>query len=132
MKRNDTYNTKQKDLILSIIKKQNHEFTVKDIYEKVKDNTGLTTIYRLVDKLVSEGYLNKHISKDNVTYYEYLEECSHDDHFFLKCEKCGTLIHVDCECINDLSDHLLNNHNFSINKKNIILNGLCKSCKKGI
>lgn len=132
MKRNETYNTKQKDLILSIIKKQNHEFTVKDIYEKVKDNTGLTTVYRLVDKLVSEGYLNKHISKDNVTYYEYLEECFHDDHFFLKCEKCGTLIHVDCECINDLSDHLLNNHNFSINKKNIILNGLCKSCKKGI
>ena len=132
MKRNETYNTKQKDLILRIIKKQNHEFTVKDIYEKVKDNTGLTTVYRLVDKLVSEGYLNKHISKDNVTYYEYLEECHHDDHFFLKCEKCGTLIHVDCECINDLSDHLLNNHNFSINKKNIILNGLCESCKKGI
>ena len=48
MKRNETYNTKQKDLILSIIKKQNHEFTVKDIYEEVKGNTGLTTIYRLV------------------------------------------------------------------------------------
>ena len=130
MKRNKSYNTKQKDLILSIIKKQTHEFTIKDIYNEVSDKTGLTTIYRLVDKLVLEGTLKKYISKDNITYYQYLEKCDHDDHFYLKCENCGELIHVDCSIINELSNHLLKEHSFTINKKNIVINGLCNNCRK--
>lgn len=130
MKRNESYNTKQKDLILSIIKKQTHEFTIKDIYNEVSDKTGLTTIYRLVDKLVLEGTLKKYISKDNITYYQYLEKCDHDDHFYLKCENCGELIHIDCSSINELSNHLLKEHSFMINKKNIVINGLCNSCRK--
>ena len=130
MKRNESYNTKQKDLILSIIKKQTHEFTIKDIYNEVSDKTGLTTIYRLVDKLVLEGTLKKYISKDNITYYQYLEKCDHDDHFYLKCENCGELIHVDCSSINELSNHLLKEHSFTINKKNIVINGLCNKCRK--
>ena len=117
MKRNESYNTKQKDLILSIIKKQTHEFTIKYIYNEVSDKTGLTTIYRLVDKLVLEGTLKKYISKDNITYYQYLEKCDHDDHFYLKCENCGELIHIDCSSINELSNHLLKEHSFTINKK---------------
>ena len=130
MKRNESYNTKQKDLILSIIKKQTHEFTIKDIYNEVSDKTGLTTIYRLVDKLVLEGTLKKYISKDNITYYQYLEKCDHDDHFYLKCENCGELIHVDCSSINELSNHLFKEHSFIISKKNLVINGLCDSCRK--
>lgn len=130
MKRNESYNTKQKDLIISIIKKQTHEFTIKDIYNEVSDKTGLTTIYRLVDKLVLEGTLKKYISKDNITYYQYLEKCDHDDHFYLKCENCGELIHIDCSSINELSNHLLKEHSFMINKKNIVINGLCNNCRK--
>jgi Fe2+ or Zn2+ uptake regulation protein len=78
-----TYNTKQKDLILNVIKKEKKEFTIKDIYSKL-DGIGLTTIYRLVDKLVEDKVLNKSISKDNITYYQYLEKCEHENHFYLK------------------------------------------------
>ena len=130
MKRNDSYNTKQKDLILSVIKKQKHEFTIKDIYNEVKDKTGLTTIYRLVDKLNLEGHLSKYVGEDNTVYYQYLEECNHDDHFYLKCDSCGLLMHIDCSCINDLSNHLFKDHDFILNKKNIVINGLCSSCRK--
>lgn len=123
-----SYRTKQKDLIREIIKKQNNEFTIKDIYEKVKDNTGLTTIYRMVDKMVDEHELNKYIGKDNITYYQYLEKCEHDNHFYLKCDKCGSLAHIDCDCINDLSKHITKEHGFKLNKEQIIINGLCSKC----
>ena len=53
-----SYSTKQKDLILSVIKSKKKEFTIKDIYNEI-DGVGLTTVYRLVDKLVNEGYINK-------------------------------------------------------------------------
>ena len=129
--RNSSYKTQQKDIILDIIKRQKHEFTIKDIHESIKDEVGLTTIYRLVDKLVEEKRLNKTISSDNTTYYQYLEECSKENHFYLKCDKCGTLIHVDCDCIEELTNHIHKDHKFIPSKENIIINGLCSKCIGG-
>ena len=123
-----SYNTKQKDLILDIIKSKRTSFTVKDIYNELDNSCGLTTIYRLVDKLVSEGLLNKYIDKDNITYYEYLEECNHTNHFYLKCEKCGLMEHVDCDCIEELSNHIVREHGFKLSRDHIIIKGLCKKC----
>lgn len=128
MRRNETYNTRQKELILKLIKEQKKEFTVQDIYDKLKEKTGLTTIYRLVDKLVTEGYLNKFIKENNTAYYEYLEKCENHNHFYLKCEKCGILIHIDCDCIKNLSNHILSDHKFITNKQHIIINGICENC----
>ena len=124
-----TYNTKQKEEILDIIKKEKHEFTIKDIYSKLS-GIGLTTIYRLVDKLVEDKIINKTIGKDNITYYQYLEECSCDNHFYLKCEVCGDMIHVDCDCIEDLKNHIKKEHSFKPTSDHIIINGLCKKCSK--
>ena len=122
------YNTKQKDMILDVIKKEQKEFTIKDIYNSLEGAVGLTTIYRLVDKLVIDGLLDKHISKDNITYYQYLEECDKENHFYLKCDKCGSMIHVDCDCIEELSDHISSKHKFKLNKEKIIIGGICNKC----
>ena len=129
MKELNEYKTKQKDLIVKTIKRQKKEFTVKDIYDDLKEIVGLTTIYRMVDKLVENDILIKTIGTDNTTYYQYLEQCQKDNHFYLKCDKCGCMEHIDCDCINDLSNHILKNHKFKLSKKQIIINGLCKKCE---
>ena len=131
MNRNESYKTKQKDIILDIIKKQKHEFTIKDIYESIKDEVGLTTVYRLVDKLVEEKRINKTIDSTNTTYYQYLEECNHGNHFYLKCDKCGNLIHVDCDCIEELTNHIFKDHKFKPSKDHIIIDGTCSKCIGG-
>ena len=125
-----SYNTKQKDLILEIIRNEKKEFTVKDIYEKLENKVGLTTIYRLIDNMISTGDLTKTISKDNITYYQYLEHCDHDNHFYLKCNNCGEMIHIDCDCINELTNHIYKEHKFISDKDNIIINGLCSKCRR--
>lgn len=123
------YKTKQKEIILDNIKKINHEFTIQELYLKLNKEVGLTTIYRLVDKLVSDKVLNKYITSDNKTYYEYLKKCSHENHFYLKCNNCSKLIHIDCDCIKELENHILNNHKFNINHENIVINGICSKCR---
>lgn len=55
MSRNETYKTRQKELILDVIKNFKNDFTIKEIYEKLNQNVGLTTIYRTISKLVEEG-----------------------------------------------------------------------------
>ena len=129
MKSRESYNTKQKDIIIVDIKKHKDEFTIKDIYNELDGKIGLTTIYRLIDKLVESGTINKSIGKDNVTYYQYLEECDKENHFFLKCESCGTMEHIDCDCIEELSNHISKEHNFSLTD-HIIISGKCNNCKK--
>ena len=124
-----SYNTKQKDLILDVLKKKNKEFTIKDIYDDLDKKVGLTTIYRFIEKLEKDNLVTKEINENNITYYQYLEKCEEENHFYLKCESCGTLIHVDCDCINDLTKHILVDHEFMLNKEHIIINGLCKKCK---
>lgn len=123
------YNTKQKDDILRVIKKYDNLFMVKDLYNDLNKKVGLTTIYRFLDKLISEGKLTK-IINNNITYYKYLSECEHENHFYLKCDKCGLMEHVDCDCIIDLEKHILSNHKFIPNKKQIIINGICENCKE--
>ena len=123
-----SYNTKQKNMVLDVIKKQKGEFTVKDIYDALNGSIGLTTVYRMVDRLAKENYLSKNIGKDNSTYYLYLEKCNNENHFFLKCDSCGNMEHVDCDCIGELNEHILKEHNFAINHDHIIINGICKKC----
>ncbi len=119
------YNTKQKELILNNIKKINGEFTIKDIYDSLNKKVGLTTIYRYINKLVLNGIVKKDNDK-----YSYLEECNNKNHFYLKCNCCGNVIHTDCECINKLSKHIYKNHKFVLNRENIIINGFCNKCSK--
>ena len=125
------YNTKQKDMILDMIKNKKYDFTIKEIYEELNQEVGLTTIYRLINKLVNDNILIKYINQDNITYYEYLGECSKDNHFYLKCTNCSKLIHIDCDCMKDLEYHIKNKHEFKVNPDNIIINGICKKCSRG-
>lgn len=129
MKKNN-YNTKQKNMILDIIKDSDKEFTINDIYLKLNKEIGLTTIYRLVDNMITTGVIKKIVNGRNTTY-QYLEECDHDNHFFLKCNTCGSTIHIDCDCINELYDHISNTHKFKLDKKHIMINGTCSKCSKG-
>ena len=41
----DGYNIKHWEIILDVIKGYDREFTVKDIYNRLDDKEGLTTIY---------------------------------------------------------------------------------------
>ena len=124
----NNYNTKQKEIITAIIKKQNKEFTINDIYKELKGQVGLTTIYREVNSLINEGFLSKSITNRNKTSYQYLEKCHETNHFYLKCISCGNLIHIDCDCISKLANHIFLKHQFKLTKERIIINGKCPKC----
>ena len=122
------YDTRKKQIIFDIIKKEHQQFTVKDIYNKTK-GIGLTTVYRMILQLLNEGFLSKCVDKDNIIYYQYLEKCDKDNHFYLKCDNCGNMTHIDCDCIKEWFNHILIQHDFTINSKKIVINGICDKCK---
>lgn len=121
------YQTKQRDSILNIIQTLSHEFTIKDIYQQISADTSLTTIYRVVDSLEKDGLIHKSVGVDGNIYYEYIKKC-HCNHFYLKCDHCGKLTHIECDFIDELSNHIIHDHKFFPEKEHIIINGLCNHC----
>ena len=123
-----SYQTKQKKIIIDEISKNNKEFTIKELYERLHGVVGLTTIYRLIDEMVKKQELNKVIADGNVAYYQYLKKCNEENHFYLKCFECKEMIHVDCDCIKELTNHISKKHYFIIDNNQIVMNGLCCKC----
>jgi Fur family ferric uptake transcriptional regulator len=91
---------------------------------------GQTTVYRHLERLVAEGKIRKYLLSDGRrAYYQYIgrnQACK--EHFHLKCERCGTLIHLDCTLLDTMQGHLLDKHDFQINLLKTTLYGTCGNC----
>ena len=133
MKQN-TYNTKQKTAIFDCIKEIGEKhFTVDglcDVLSNKNIQVGRTTIYRCLEKLTNEGILRKFIMPQGESCcYQYVgHNNSCNEHFHLKCEKCGSLIHMECDEMEDLAEHIKSHHGFMLNPLKTVIYGICEGC----
>ena len=107
----------------------------KKILDYLKKNSdsevNITTIYRYLDKLEKEGTLIKYVAeKGSQAAYQYVElghRC--EEHLHMKCVQCGCIIHLECEFMDEISEHILKDHGFALQCKNSILYGTCEKCR---
>ena len=121
------YRTKQRDQIQSVIQSTSGAFTAKDLYLALDRKIGLVTIYRFLEQKNSDGALLK-FSENNLTFYRYSPPCQKTDHFYLKCDHCGSIEHVDCDKITGLTAHISKKHHFTPLNDHFIINGICEDC----
>ena len=65
--------------------------------------------------------------------FEYLgaeEHCHKTSCFHCKCEKCGKLIHLHCEDVVKLEQHLMESHGFQMDPCRTVFYGICEDCRK--
>lgn len=130
------YQTRQKQLILDYIKSLDGDHaTASDIiaYFKSKGITmGTATVYRRLEKLSKEGVISKCSIDTNMgACFSYI--CDGENDCCLahcKCEKCGKLIHLECDELSRLEEHILKSHGFKLNSKRTVFYGLCDECRK--
>ncbi len=127
------YNTKQKNVIIEMLKKNKDRHLTADEMLKILDEldspVGKATLYRFLDVLVSTGDLRKYITLDGEkACYQYVDEDACHTHYHLKCIECGELIHMDCKHIDEIREHVLREHNFDVDPCRIVLYGTCKKC----
>ena len=125
------YNTEQrKKLLLFLMSNKDKFLSAEDVekyVEKEKMNVGLTTIYRFLNSLEKQGKVRVEL-KEHTKYYQYIsDECEH--HYHLKCKKCGKITHLDCEELEEIKKHILEEHKFIIDSKFEIY-GICGKCYK--
>ncbi len=138
MNSKSAYKTKQKEELMEYLTKVPGEhFTVSDVCEYFKSKgspIGQTTVYRQIDRLVDEGLVNKYIIDANSpACFEYMGPDSHVGQgicFHCKCEKCGKLIHLHCEELDEIVGHMQAEHGFMMDPRRTVFYGICEECSK--
>lgn len=132
--RNPTgYKTRQRDTILALLKNNtDSHLSAEDICEMLKNDgekVGATTVYRYLEKLYSEGMVQKYIT-DRARYTYAEKECR--EHFHLKCTECGSLFCADCDFLTELCSHINHHHGFAVVPSKTVFYGVCERCSEKI
>ena len=126
------YSTKQRELILDLIKNSSSHITAQDICKCLSEKNlkvSVATVYRTLDKFEKDGIIKKYvIDKRSGACYHVIKCDSSDPHFHLKCLKCGRLIHLDCDFLEKLQNHIFEDHGFKISSGNTVIYGFCSDC----
>jgi len=138
MKRPANYTTKQREAVLAYIASLNGNHAtaaqIAEYFENKKIPVSRTTIYRHLEKLTENGEVRKY-TMDGISgaCFQYITKGEeYPEHFHLKCENCGELIHLQCYTLDEVKNHVLNKHDFEINTKKIVLYGKCHNCLHGV
>lgn len=130
------YRTNQKELVLEYMQAHPQEhFTAADLFAYFKQtgrNIGLTTIYRHLDRLLEEGVVVKSVVDESTP--ACYELSGHDGTqasscYHCKCVRCGRLIHLHCDEIKKLEDHILGDHDFMVIPERTVFFGICRQCR---
>lgn len=132
------YKTKQREELIEYLKETKHKhITVNEVCEYFRANNrniGQTTVYRQLEKMASEGIVNKYIFEAGApACFEYIDrekDCNESSCFHCKCEKCGTLIHLHCEDLVDIQKHIQSEHGFSVDPLRTVFYGICDKCRE--
>lgn len=130
-----SYHTRQQDdlleYLISSVGEHHTAAQIKEHFDTCEKRIGTATIYRRLERLVEEGSVRKYILETGESAcYEYIgsqNACA--KHFHCKCEKCGRLIHLDCEELQFIRSHLLEHHGFDWNAGRTVFYGVCADCR---
>ncbi len=130
-----SYKTKQSEELIEFLKQnKNRHMTAEEVYGELHSNgstVGRTTVYRHLEKLYAEGAIRKFLTGDNSgACFQYVDnpEACHN-HYHLRCNSCGRLIHTDCDFLNELAEHIKDEHSFYLDTEKTVIYGVCDHCK---
>ena len=136
MNRPSSYNTRQSEAILSYIASLGGSHTtageITEHFAAGHNPISLTTVYRHLERLVENGTVRK-FTTDGSSGACYQHTGGHNEcvnHFHLKCASCGDLLHLECGMMNEISRHVLEEHDFKLDSMRTVFYGKCSECIK--
>lgn len=122
-------NTKQRQLILSILKQADRPISANEIYSKVVidlPRIAKSTIYRNLKSLLNQDIIDKYHFKDNEVFY--LIKSGNDDHrHFIICDDCKKVFDLPSCPLHEI-ECAIEEEGFIIKEHQIQINGTCKDC----
>lgn len=129
------YRTSQQETVIKCLEKYKNSFkSVDDISAELKENgikIGKTTVYRTLERFTEDGTVIKIPSINGAAAkYSYMGEENSPQHAKLICLECGKISNLKCKSLEEFSNHILKEHDFSLDKQHAVLYGHCSKCRK--
>jgi Fur family transcriptional regulator, ferric uptake regulator len=124
-------NTKQKQMILSILRESDRPMSINEIYSKIVEclpKIAKSTIYRNIDSLLLQNLIDKYHLNDNEIFYRIKTNCHEHKHFVI-CDDCKKVFDLPTCPIHDL-ESAMEEEGFIIKEHQIQISGICKDCAK--
>ena len=129
------YKTKQNTALLDYLRTvPGKHVTVSDIcshFAACGAPIGTATVYRRLEQMVDAGVVNKYtLDPGSPACFEYVPAQDHGAAvcYHCKCEQCGRLIHLHCEEVREIGEHLRTHHAFTLDPRRTVFYGLCADC----
>ncbi|PTD15679.1 Fur family transcriptional regulator [Flavobacterium columnare] len=125
-----TRNTTAKSAILELIKNSEVALSHSDIQKLNQELCDRVTIYRILDRLVTEDVIHKIATPDGTVKYA---SCHHNhdnhqhthNHVHFSCEKC-----LSVTCLDSVEPSYTIPDNYLVKEVNFTLSGLCPNCNR--
>ncbi len=118
-------------IVETMISSKGKHMSSEEIYDEVKHKCpeiGLATVYRTLQMLDKIGFINKLNLDDGCLRYELdLDQGSHNHHH-LVCKKCGRVIEVEEDLLDNLEQSIETNYKFKIYDHDVKFCGICSDC----
>ena len=122
--------TKGSQKVLQILEKTTALATAQDIHLQLRQEDdeapGLTTVYRALESLVSQGLVQSVDLGDGEKRFELVVPGEHHHH--LICQRCHSSIHLDQCLIKDLESAIRSKYSFEVRGHILEIFGICKRC----
>lgn len=129
------YNTNQREKILEYLKEHSSEHVTPDSiishFQAIDEPIGKATVYRYLDYLVENNVVRKYVTSltTSACYQIIGNDHKCKEHYHFKCNSCGELFHVDCDFMDEISEHVFKDHGFVIDSSKTVFYGLCEKCR---
>ncbi len=123
-----TRNTRQSAIILDVLANDKSHPSIKELVEKVSlvdPSLGQATVYRNVSKLVNNNLIKKIPTFNGDDRYDG----DISNHFHLQCEKCGKLVDIFYEKMDNLITDIELTTDMEITSHLFLFTGICDDCK---
>lgn len=124
--------TASRRTILDIFLSSKSALAHQDIELKCSDQYDRVTIYRTLQTFLEKGIIHNIPTTDNSIRYALCNDSCittghhHDNHVHFRCQQCDKTI-----CLDDVSIPSVKlPAGYSINEINMVVTGVCKSCRK--
>ena len=90
---------------------------------------GKSTVYRHLNRLVSDGIVRKYAGEGGSACFQYLDEHISDTvQYHLKCNTCDKLLHADDVSISTAVKQIYDAYGFTVNPATTVICGVCGEC----
>ena len=123
-------NTVAKAAIKELLSQAEQALSQGDVQSEIGDLCNRVTTYRILDRLVAEGYAHRVMDVDGVARYAACSSnctANHQhDHVHFSCEQCGQMT-----CLEDVKPEFSLPRSYQVKEVQFTLVGVCGDCSEG-